>query len=209
MIGIVDYRMGNLGSVRNALDFLGLPAQVLDTPARLADCRAVILPGVGAFGDAMQHLRAQGWEPALRAWVTAGRPFLGLCLGLQVLFESSEEAPGVPGFGWLPGRIRRFPSAPGLKVPQMGWNRVTWTRPHPLLDGVPDGYFYFVHSYYADGVPEDMVAGRTKYGLTYPSAVGRGALFATQCHPEKSQRLGLKLLENFGRWIGRPSGTPA
>ena len=204
MIGIIDYQMGNLGSVLNACRFLGLEAEILSEPSGLARCQGAILPGVGAFGDAMMHLRRLGFADAVQAWAAADRPLMGMCLGLQLMFGSSEEAPGVDGLGLFPGRVRKFaPADASLKVPQMGWNAVRWTgRGAPFTDGVPDGsYFYFVHSYYVDGAPEDVVAGVTDYGISYTSVVRCGRLFAMQFHPEKSQRAGLRLLENFGRVV--------
>lgn len=203
MIGIVDYGMGNLGSVKNACDFLGLPSVILAKPEAIASCRGLILPGVGAFRDCMRHLEEHGFADPLRAWIAADKPFLGICLGFQALFESSEESPGVPGLGVYPGVVRRFRIDPSLKVPQMGWNSVRVTQPdHPYWADVRDGsYFYFVHSYYVDTPEESLVAGRTEYGLTYTSAIGRGRALAVQFHPEKSQQAGLRLLRNFGRAV--------
>ena len=202
MIGIVDYGMGNLGSVANACRFLDLPAEVIATPAELASCRAVILPGVGAFGDCMAHLDQRGFAPALKDWIAAGRPFLGICLGLQVLFESSEESPGVAGLGVLAGMVRRFDIDPSLKVPQMGWNRVRQARAdEPMFHDIPDGsFFYFVHSFYAAPADRSVVAGTTEYGIEYCCAVRFGASFAVQYHPEKSQAVGLRIISNFLTW---------
>ncbi|MCX7818725.1 MAG: imidazole glycerol phosphate synthase subunit HisH [Kiritimatiellae bacterium] len=204
MIGVIDYDMGNLGSVLNACRALGLSAQVLDGPEGAAACRALVLPGVGAFGDGLRQLRERGWEPVLREWIAADRPFLGICLGLQVLFESSEESPGVPGLGVLAGEVRRFRLPPELKVPHMGWNRVRVEAPGAeLFEGIPDGaHMYFVHSYYACPLDATVVAARTDYGVTFCSAVRRGALFAVQFHPEKSQAHGLRLLRNFAAAAG-------
>lgn len=201
MIGIIDYEMGNLGSVTNACRFLNLPARVLTRPDEIPACRALILPGVGAFGDCMRNLRQHGFVEPVREWIGAGRPLLGICVGLQVLFEGSEEAPGVPGLGILPGPIRRFVEQPGLKVPQIGWNGVAQRRADcPLFAGIPDGaFFYFVHSYRADAGGPD-VAGVTDFGGDYGSVVWRGALAAVQFHPEKSQRAGLQLLRNYATW---------
>ena len=201
MIGIIDYGMGNLGSVTNACRFLGLPANIVTQPSELDACEAVILPGVGAFGDCMRHLREHGMVEPVRRWIAADRPFLGICLGLQVLFAGSEEAPNVEGLGVLPGLIRRFPDRPGLKVPQIGWNGVRQLRGDcPLFRGIADGaFFYFVHSYRADaGGP--AVAGVTDFGGDYGSVVWRGRMAAVQFHPEKSQRVGLALLRNFAEW---------
>ena len=201
MIGIIDYGMGNLGSVTNAFRFLGLPAKVVTSAVEMDGVEAMILPGVGAFGDCVAHLASHGLQPVVQAWLKADRPFLGICLGLQVLFEGSEEAPGVSGLGIWPGRVRRFRSDAGLKVPQMGWNRVEQVRADcPLFRDIPDGaHFYFVHSYRADAdLP--VTAGRTEYGERYTSVAWRGRAAAVQFHPEKSQAVGLQLLRNFAAW---------
>jgi glutamine amidotransferase len=202
MIGIVDYGMGNLGSVLNACRFLALPAEIIRAPGELSRCRALILPGVGAFGDCMSHLDRHDFRAPLVDWIAADRPFLGICLGMQALFESSEESPGVRGLGILPGRVRRFRIGPEWKVPQMGWNRLRFRRPDcPVFQGVDDGsYFYFVHSYYCEASDPNTVAGETEYGLRYASAVWRGRVMAVQFHPEKSQSAGLRMLRAFGAW---------
>lgn len=202
MIGIIDYGMGNLGSVRNACRFLGLDAEVHERPDRLDACRALILPGVGAFGDCRAHLDAHGFTEPLRAWIAADRPLLGICLGMQLLFESSEESPGVAGLGALPGVVRRFRLPPEYKVPQMGWNRVRFRAPAcPLFEGgVDESYFYFVHSFYCDPAEPSDVAGTTSYGIDYASVVCRGNVMAVQFHPEKSQAIGLRMLRAFGAW---------
>lgn len=207
MIGIVDYGMGNLGSVTNACAFLGIEARVIGAPIEMAECEALILPGVGAFGDCMRHLRSHGFVGAVREWIGAGRPFLGICLGLQVLFESSEECPGEAGLGIFAGSVRRFRTPRDLKVPQIGWNRVARApgRDCPLFADIPDGtYFYFVHSYYLPGA-DGWDAGRTEHGVEYTSAVWRGRTAAVQFHPEKSQQAGLQLLRNFVEWSGERS----
>lgn len=199
-IGIIDYGMGNLGSVSNACAFLNLPARIVTRPEEMKDCRAIILPGVGAFGDAIKHLASHALIDPIEAWIAEDRPFLGICLGLQMLFGGSEESPDVPGLGLLPGRVKRFRIAPGLKVPQIGWNRVQMRHPdHPVFRGIADGtHFYFVHSYYVECTDESLVAGVTGYGIDYVSAVARGRVAAVQFHPERSQRAGLALLKNFG-----------
>lgn len=206
MIGIIDYGRGNLGSVSNACRYLGLPFSILSGAEEMTDCRALILPGVGAFGDCMRHLAGHGYAEAVRAWIAGGRPFLGICLGLQVLYEGSEESPGVAGLGILPGITRRFALPPDGKVPQIGWNRVRQVRREcPLFEGVPDGaYFYFVHSYYADHTGALYEAGVTEYGVKYTSVIWKDNLFAVQFHPEKSQKTGLQMLRNFGRRVERP-----
>lgn len=202
MIGVIDYGMGNLGSVANALAFLDVPAKVLREPEEMAACRALILPGVGAFGDCMANLRQRGYVEPLQAWIAADRPLLGICLGLQLLCESSEESPGVEGLGLVPSPVVKFAASPEIKVPQIGWNgvRAVPGRACPLFRGIPDGtYFYFVHSFYLPGA-EGWDAGLTVHGVEYASAVWRGRLAAVQFHPEKSQQAGLRMLRNFADW---------
>ncbi len=205
MIAVVDYGMGNLSSVAKALRYLGGRPKVTAKPSDIARARAVVFPGVGAFGEAMEELRRRKLiEPLLEA-LQSGKPFLGLCLGLQLLFEASDESPGVRGLGVLTGRVRRLPPQRGLKVPHMGWNQIEAVKSEELrvksglLRGIPEGAFmYFVHSYYADPEEKEVVIAKTKYGLSFPSVVGNGLrLWATQFHPEKSQRWGLKILSNF------------
>ena len=207
MIGIIDYGMGNLGSVSNACRFLGLESQVVTAPDAFERCDGVILPGVGAFGDCMQHLEAHGFVDAVKTWIGAGKPFLGICLGLQALFEESEESPGIPGFGLLGGRVRRFNPAAEVKVPQIGWNSVVQQQPAcPLFRDVPDEtYFYFVHSYYVDPTEREAVAGATDYAGAYTSVVWKDNVLAVQFHPEKSQRHGLTMLRNFGALLPQES----
>jgi len=202
-IGIIDYGMGNLGSVSNAFRFLQLPARIITTPDELAECGAMVLPGVGAFGDCMKHLSDHGFIDPVKRWINADRPFLGICLGLQVLFESGEESPGVPGLGIFPGVVRRFQLPPAFKVPQIGWNRVRQKKPDdPLFKGIADGtHFYFVHSYYVDCRDASLIAGETDYGAVYTSAVSRGRLMAVQFHPEKSQQAGLAMLRHFASFV--------
>jgi len=199
-IGIIDYGMGNLGSVSNACKFLGLDAEIISMPSQLDACRAVILPGVGAFGDCMAHLTEHGFVEPIQKWVASGKPFMGICLGLQALFQTSEETPGVEGLSIFQGSVKRFQIAKELKVPQIGWNAVNQKNPDcPMFASVDDdAYFYFVHSFYV--APEDpsIVAGETDYGLKYCSAVLKDNVFAVQFHPEKSQSAGLQMLKNFG-----------
>ena len=220
MIAVVDYGMGNLSSVRKACEFLGARVRVTSDPKQVAKAGAVILPGVGAFGEAMAELRRRQLLEPVKDAIRSGKPFLGLCLGLQLLFDSSEESPGVKGLGILPGRVRRFPRFKSLKVPHMGWNQIhrfpssprkrgsdsrssiageEKFRENALLRDIPDGAFaYFVHSYYAEPDLQDCVAAKTHYGRWFPSIVWNSAnVWATQFHPEKSQKWGLKILKNF------------
>lgn len=190
MLAIVDYKAGNLTSVRNAFAALGVEAQVTRDPAVIRAAERVVFPGVGAAGSAMANLRALGLEEAVRGAATSGRPFLGICLGMQILFEHSEEDGGVDTLGILPGRVRRFPDVPGFKVPEIGWNQVH------RAGAAQDAEYYFVHSYYAEQGP--CTVGTTAYaGVTFTSAVAKGALVAYQFHPEKSGRVGLELLKEF------------
>jgi imidazole glycerol phosphate synthase glutamine amidotransferase subunit len=203
MIGIIDYGMSNLGSVMNACRHLALPAELISKPAQMDACRALIFPGQGAFGDCVKHLQAHGFVEPLKNWIRADRPFLGICLGLQTLFEGSEEAPGVAGLALLPGTVRKFALPPEFKIPQIGWNQVRQRKPDcPLFRGLPDGsHAYFVHSYYVESRDPAVVAGETDYGILYASVVWRGGLMAVQFHPEKSQSAGLRILGNFGSWV--------
>jgi glutamine amidotransferase len=198
MIQIVDYGMGNLRSVQKALERLSAPAAICTNPADLAGCDRLILPGVGAFRDAIAELRRQGFVEPIRAHIAAGKPFLGICLGLQLLFDVSYEDGTWEGLGIIPGKVVRFPEQSELKVPHMGWNKVAAAPGCPLFAGIPaESFFYFVHSYYVVPNDESVVAGRTGYGVTFASVVQRGKAFATQFHPEKSQKFGLQLLQNF------------
>ena len=221
MIVIVDYGMGNLRSVQKALQRVGGEACVSDRPEDVARAERLVVPGVGAFGDAMRALEERGLVEPIREFVRRGRPVLGICLGLQIFFEESEETGAAEaaarGLALFKGRVVRFgdpatrsgsPRAwsrgeevarQGLKVPHMGWNAVEVVRPSPLFEGMPERgvYFYFAHSYYADPADETVVVGRTEYGIRFASAVARENVAATQFHPEKSQAAGLALLENF------------
>lgn len=198
MVAIIDYDAGNIKSVENAVRFLGHEVKVTADAGEILSADHIILPGVGAFGDAMQRLRAADLEGTIRQAVEAGKPFLGICLGLQLIFEESEESPGVKGLALLPGRIKRIPDGDGRKVPQIGWNDLSFPRQSRLFEGVPEGsYVYFVHSYYLEaGDPAD-VAARTEYGVRIDAAVEHGNLFACQFHPEKSSDVGIQILKNF------------
>ncbi|MCZ7593038.1 MAG: imidazole glycerol phosphate synthase subunit HisH [Kiritimatiellae bacterium] len=201
MIGILDYEAGNLGSVTNAFRFLEIPARVVTKPSELDGIRAMVLPGVGAFGDCLRKLREHGFEQPVKEWIATGRPFLGVCVGLQALYEGSEESPEVPGLGIFPGTVRRFTPEADAKIPQIGWNSVKQRqRDCPLFHGIPDeAYFYFVHSYRADAVGAE-VAGVTGYCGEFTSVLWRENVLAVQFHPEKSQKVGLLLLRNYADW---------
>ena len=203
MIAIVDYGMGNLRSVQKALERVGGDARLIRTPGELSAADKIVLPGVAAFGDAMAQLRALGLiEPIIDA-VRGGTPYLGFCLGLQLLFDVSYEDGRHEGLGLLPGKVVRFEfdaSTAGrrLSVPHMGWNQVRTARPDPMLEGIDSGtYFYFAHSYYVVPADGEVVATMTDYGTEFVSAVRKGNIFATQFHPEKSQAAGLRILQNF------------
>lgn len=199
MINIIDYGSGNIRSVVKALEHLGVPARISTDPRDIASADRNILPGVGAFGACVEGVRRGGFESAIRDFIASGRPLLGICVGMQILVETSEESPDSPGLGILHGRSPKFSS--DLKIPQIGWNRVRRNRHEPrLLRDIPDGaYFYFVHSYFVEptGTDAGTVAALCDYGQTFPAVLERDNLFATQFHPEKSQAWGLKLLQNF------------
>lgn len=198
MTAIIDYDAGNLRSVEKALVSLGDRPVITRDPKTLLAAERVILPGVGSFGDAMGRLRQYGLVDVIRQTAASGKPFLGICLGLQLLFESSEESPGVEGLGLLPGRILRIPDCPGLKIPHMGWNSLSLRPGTRLFAGIEDGaYVYFVHSYYLKAADEAIVAASAEYSTHIHAAVERGNLFACQFHPEKSSRTGLAILKNF------------
>lgn len=194
---LIDYKMGNLSSVNKALEKAGAAVRIVTTPAEAQDACALILPGVGSFGDAMANLNAAGWSDFIRSWIAADRPFLGICLGMQMLLEESEESPGVPGLGIFPGSVQRFPDTPGMKVPHMGWNTVRGTGNSPFFSSTDEEHFYFVHSFYIDPADRSLAAAETDYILPFPCAIARGRLLATQFHPEKSQNAGLELLKKF------------
>ena len=222
MIAIVDYGVGNLRSVYKAFEAvaapLGIPVDIVDAPADFTRWRAVVLPGQGAFGDSVNNLRAQGFEAPLLDAVAAGLPLLGICVGMQLLFDGSEEMGEHEGLHLIPGRVRRFPDnlrdpAPSalfghtLRVPQIGWNQLHVRRADPLLDGVPDGaYAYFAHSYYCDASDPEAVLATTDYGLDYPSIVRHRNAWGIQPHPEKSHTVGLMILRNFMQMVAAQGG---
>ena len=206
MIAILDYGAGNLRSVAKALETVGTTPVLTNDPGVVARADGLVVPGQGSAVDAMRNLERLGLAEPLKRYVASGRPFLGVCLGEQVIFESSEEGSGVTCLGLIPGKVRRLPG--GQKVPQIGWNTVRVKREHPLLAGVPDdSYFYFVHSYYVDPADPADVVGETEYGVTFASIVSRGNVFATQFHPEKSAGIGLRIYRNFARIVA--SSAPA
>jgi glutamine amidotransferase len=202
MIAIIDYGMGNLRSVQKAFEKIGAEARIIELPRDLRDARGIVLPGVGAFGQAMENLRAAHWIEPLRDAVERGVPSIGICLGMQLLFESSEEMGQHKGLGILRGEVKRFNGE--LKVPQMGWNQIHIQQPNALLRDVADGsYAFFVHSYYCAPRDASVVVATTDYGIGFASVVAHGNVFGAQFHPEKSQAVGLKMLENFARIVKR------
>ena len=197
MIAIADYGIGNLGSVTKAFRHAGAEVVLTGDPDVLRAAAALILPGDGAFGATMEEVTRRGLVPVLRETVAAGKPLLGICIGMQLLFEESEEHGRHQGLGFLRGRVRRFDD--GLPVPHMGWNRLRARRPHSLLDGLADGaYVYFVHSYFCDA-PDDVVIASSDYGRDFPAVVARDNVLGVQFHPEKSQAVGLRMVANFVR----------
>lgn len=200
MIALIDYGSGNLRSAQKALIQVGADVRVVRRPDELADARAVVLPGVGAFDDCVHALQKQELLEASRQFIQSGRPFLGICVGYQALFERSEEFNScAAGLGIFQGSVVRFREQPGLKIPQIGWNQIEFPRPDcPLFRNIPAGsYVYFVHSFFPKPMDPSIVAAQTVYGEPFASAVWRDNVYATQFHPEKSQRIGLQLLKNF------------
>ncbi|RPJ34092.1 MAG: imidazole glycerol phosphate synthase subunit HisH [Verrucomicrobiaceae bacterium] len=199
-VALIDYGAGNLRSVANALRELGVEPIIAAAPEALTDCTHLILPGVGSFGDSMAQLEKRGLVPAIRSWVEAGKPYLGICLGYQLLFDSSEESPGVEGLGLVPGTVRRFQQTPGLKIPHMGWNSAVPRNPeNGHWQGLgAEPYFYFVHSFFPAPADDSVIAAETTYGAdTFAAAIELPNLLACQFHPEKSQDAGLRLIRNF------------
>lgn len=198
MIAIIDYDAGNIKSVEKAIISLGEEVVVTKDAQTILSADGVILPGVGAFGDAMEKLHTYGLVEVIRECVKKEIPFLGICLGLQLMFESSEESPGVEGLGLLKGTIKRIPAKEGLKIPHIGWNNLTFQKEGKLFKGLPqNSYVYFVHSYYLAAEDETSVAATTEYGTLIHASVEKGNVFACQFHPEKSSEVGLKILQNF------------
>lgn len=198
MIAVVDYNAGNLGSVKKALDYIGAQSTVTSSAREIERADGVIFPGVGSFGEAVASLRSAGLFSAVKAAASGQKPFLGICLGLQMLFAHSDESPQAEGLGVLEGEIRRIPSSTGLKVPHMGWNSLHIVKKDGIFRDIPeDSYVYFVHSYYLQARSQQQVAARTEYGVSIDAAVSDGLLFATQFHPEKSGEVGLQILRNF------------
>ena len=198
MIAIIDYGAGNLRSVVNAVGRLGYESKVVNRPDEVTGAGVVILPGVGAAADTMTSLQKTGLDEAIRRYIGEGKPFLGVCIGMQVLFGGTEEGGWQECLSVIPGAVRKF--APGLKIPHMGWNQVKQKVAHPIFEGIPDeANFYFVHSYYVKPEDGSLVAGETEYGIPFCSVVAKDNLVATQFHPEKSGEVGLKIYDNFIR----------
>ncbi|HEY3366843.1 MAG TPA: imidazole glycerol phosphate synthase subunit HisH [Symbiobacteriaceae bacterium] len=206
-IAIVDYNVGNLPSVQKAFAAVGYDTEVTSDPAVIAAADGLVLPGVGAFAEGMKNLVAAGLVEPVKAYAASGRPLLGICVGLQLMFEVGEEFGETPGLGLFPGRITRLPST--VKLPQIGWNLVEPELPaHPIFDGLAEPYYaYFVHSFAAEGCDPADVAALTDYGRFFPSVVARGNLIGVQFHPEKSSRAGLTMLANFGRIVCHSNST--
>ena len=201
MIAIVDYGMGNLRSVSKAFEAVGHEAVVTRDRATIKNASHMVLPGVGAFGDCMANLERFDLVEPIRSAIQSGKPFLGICLGLQLLFTESEEFGLHKGLGIIPGKVRKFVLDPALKVPHMGWNQVSIQRACPLFDDIADGSnWYFVHSYFVDPTDRTVTATTTTYGIPFVSSIWRENIVACQFHPEKSQSVGLRLIKNFGEW---------
>jgi len=208
MIAILDYGAGNLRSVAKALEAVGAAPIITDDAAVVARADGLVVPGQGSAVDSMRRLERMGMVEPLRRYVASGRPFLGVCLGEQIIFERSEEGGGVDCLGVMRGTVRRLPA--GQKVPHMGWNSVRFRTSHPLLDGIPsESYFYFVHSLCVDPVDPGVVVGETDYGVTFASIVAQANVFAVQFHPEKSSDLGLRIYRNFASLCALPAEAEA
>lgn len=197
MLVIIDYGMGNLRSVEKAFETVGVPVQLTNDPEVIKAAPGIVLPGVGAFSAAMKNLNDLGLVEPLKEAVVQGKPFLGICLGMHLLLEGSEEGEPIPGLGLIPGWVKKLP--PGLKVPHMGWNQIHIKKETPILKGIQEeAYFYFVHSYYCDPEGSEMIATSTDYGIDFTSIIAKGNVFGIQFHPEKSSSMGLQILKNFG-----------
>lgn len=200
MIGIIDYGAGNLKSVQNSLDRIGAEWCVVSSPGEAVQADGLILPGVGAFGDAVAELKARGLDELIKTWTEENKPLLGICLGLQLLFEYSEESPGAAGLSVFAGGFKKIPAGDGLKVPHIGWNSLDIKLPDGIFKAVENGaYAYFVHSYYLDAADNSVVAATAGYGVTIDAAVEKGNISACQFHPEKSGEDGMKILRNFAK----------
>ncbi|MEA3224232.1 MAG: imidazole glycerol phosphate synthase subunit HisH [Thermodesulfobacteriota bacterium] len=201
MISIINYKAGNLTSVERALKHLGIPCRITNNPEEIISSKKVIFPGVGAAGKAMEFIRSKHLDKILYDVVDKNIPFLGICLGTQIILDKSEEN-DMACLEIIPGISKRFPDG-GIKIPHMGWNNISITRPHPILSGIdPRAQFYFVHSFYPDPKREEDTIATTHYGVTFASIIGKGNIVATQFHPEKSGRYGLQMLKNFSKWDG-------
>ena len=196
MLALIDYGSGNIRSVENALRHEGADVRLVSTPGELKGMQGVVLPGVGAFGDCAEGIRQRGlWEP-IQQWIAADQPFLGICVGYQLLFDEGDESPGVKGFGFFGGRVKKF-ATPDLKVPQIGWNELD-RKDHALWSGLPkQAHVYFVHSYFPVPTDPQCIIARSTYGETFAAATARGRVAGVQFHPEKSQTVGLRILQNF------------
>jgi len=202
MITIIDYGSGNLKSIRNGFQHIGVEAKISRDPNEIKEAEALILPGVGAFGKAMENL--SGFKGAIYNHIDDGKPFLGVCLGLQILFSQSQESPGIKGLDIFKGNVTRFPESlkeEGKKIPHMGWNNLQIHQKCPVLNGVKNDYMYFVHSYYVQPVKEDIIIATVDYGVKVPAVVSKDNVIATQFHPEKSGEIGLKMLQNFVKMV--------
>ena len=198
MIAVIDYGAGNIRSVLKAFKYIGCDAKVTDDANEIAGAAAAVLPGVGAFGDAMESIKSSGLAEPVRGYISSGKPFLGICLGLQLLFEESEESPGERGLGVFKGKILRIPESSGLKIPHIGWNSLDIKKSGGLFDGAEENpYVYFVHSYYLKAEDRGIVSSPAEYGVAIDASIQSGNVFAAQFHPEKSGSAGLKMLKNF------------
>jgi imidazole glycerol-phosphate synthase subunit HisH len=201
MIAIIDYGMGNLRSVSKAFEAVGYQAIITRDASLIHSASHVVLPGVGAFGDCMANLVQYELVEPIKAAVRSGKPFLGICLGFQLLFSASEEFGTHAGLDLFPGKVQAFPKEQRMKIPHMGWNQVTVQRPCPLFEGIADGAnWYFVHSFFVDPADQQITATTTNYGISFTSSIWKDNVVACQFHPEKSQTVGLQLIRNFGRW---------